>query len=138
MSTTPRKPGRATFDSANTRDRVARILAALETPRTFEQLRTAVPMSARSMTNYIGHLKREHLVYTRTFVKIDAHHLPIYALGDRPDAVKPCMPDKVKWAAHRARIKADPERSLARTRVEQLRWLAKKPRPAATWFGALL
>lgn len=135
------KPAVLTFDSANTRHNVARMLAALQTPRTFAELEAELHMTHRNVQRYIAHLKAEpRRVRVDSYRKIGSHHHQMLALGSDPDcpAPVPTISEKERSAIRRKKAKADPEARLKMESREKARWNVKKAvRTANCWFGEL-
>lgn len=133
--------GRNTFDSANTRYNVERFLAALVTPKTQLQLQAEVHMSARSVRRYLTHLqaKPNRRVYLKRFLLINSRYEAVFALGNKPDAVKPRQTPAEKAAKWKAKVKSDPELQQRLANVEKARWAMKKAtKQPATWLSALM
>jgi hypothetical protein len=135
-----RKPGRNTFDSANTRYSLQRILESLLTPCTYGQLAASLHMSDRSVRRYITHLRAEpnRRVRVKSFQPIPNGHIPVFALGSAPDAVRPRQGEIARNAKYRAKVKATPELRERATRQSSARWmLTKAKRSPNTWASAL-
>lgn len=134
-----RKKPNHTFDSSNTRHNIARLLAALEVPRTYLELEALLHMSPRSVRFYIKHLRdpENKRVYLKTYRIVAGRNHAVFAIGRRKDAKMVKMTNEEKGARYRAAVKASPEREARRQRHEKARWLRIKPKPKQSIFSAL-
>lgn len=135
-----RTPGRNTFDSANTRYNVDRILAALAEPKTYAQLCLTLHMTDRSVRHYLKHLRSapNQRVYLKAYFPIPNGYIALFALGSKPDAFKKVQTEQERNAKYRAKVKADPDRAEHRQQLNGARWSIKKAmRAPTTWLSAL-
>ena len=133
--------GRNTFNSSNTRYNVERFLAALVTPKTQLQLQAEVHLSARSIRHYLTHLRAEpnRRVYLKRYLLINGRYEAFFALGNKPDAVKPRQTPAEKAAKWKAKVKSDPELQQRLANFEKARWATRKAtKQPNTWLSALI
>lgn len=135
------RPGRHTFDSANTIHNIKRILALLETgPKTYKQVCDALFMTDRSARHYFKHLRADpnKRVYLKAYIPIPNGYNAQFALGSKPDAFKRVQTEQERNAKYRAKVKADPDRAERRQRLNAARWAVKKAiRAPHGWAAAL-
>lgn len=130
----PRKhppSGQNTFERKPSQYNLARILAALKTgPKLYDELMTSLHMTSRGLNRYLGRLRGNdgapRLVRVKGYKLIDSRWHRVYALGRAPDAPIPRQSNAEKNRQHRARVKADPDRSAKKTAYEAARWAVRK------------
>lgn len=123
-------------------DRIIQLLT--ESPRTHGELKALLHMSERSVTHYLSELRNgePRRVYVSRYVPSDkgGKDRPVYALGNRKDALRPPRQTMAERShVRRERFRKNPEihdqynaRERARKRVITA---VSKPN---TWFSALM
>ena len=134
------RQGRSTFDSANTIYNIDRILATLETPKTYVELSELLHLTDRSIRRYITHLraKPNQRVYVCKHPIVAGRYVLLFALGKKRDAIRTVQTEYERNANYRARVKASPERSEFRHRYEAARWAVRKAKRAPSGWAAAL
>lgn len=133
--------GRNTFDSENTIYNIGRILEALVEPKTYGQLCNALHMTDRSVRRYLSHLRAQpnRRVYLKRYLVIPNGYSPQFALGSKPDAIKPRQTETERTAKWRAKVRASPELQERQRRYDSAWWAIKKATSKPqSWASALL
>ncbi len=125
-----------TFDSSNTRHNVARILAVLVKPQTYEELAETICVSHRTMRRYIKHLRADP--NRRVRIKSWRGNVPVFALGATKDAVRKPQTEAAKSYKWRVKVKASEELRDRIQQYEKVRWAIKKAKSTPqSWVSAL-
>lgn len=130
-----------TFASRKTQQRIALLLSELtKQPMTRDEVQCLLGICKRSTLAYLAHLGAEpRCIYIKRWAVTGGPLAPVYALGNRPDAVRPpSLSDqersKLEWQRIRSdRDKYDKAKAAARVRAAIHR-MRGKPQP---WFAAL-
>lgn len=110
------------FKSKRGQTRLARILFALQHKRmTTVEIAETLHMSETSARSCVAHLRKEKQIYVAKWNSIGFTHAAVYAVGSRPDAVKPsATPRPIRRRRCLENLKKDGEKyefHLARRRA---------------------
>lgn len=122
--------------------KVARILELLKTPQSSSDIAQKLYMHRNTVIKYMRHLRDKKLVYVSGFritqtETLGGRHVPIFALGDKQDAVYQAQSRPERDRVYAVRRKADTERYdryLAKSRNYQ-RQPVKPQSELAAFFG---
>jgi hypothetical protein len=121
------RPSRASSRHAIVAEQTARAKSELKAnPMTCVQLAQVMGLCAGRARLYIADLRANKQAYIKGWATQSAGTAPIYAIGNRPDAPKPVIDGKVRYARLKARHEKDDDAKEAYQRSQARRQLKNR------------